>query len=603
MHLSTVNVPVHKTRKHCFWNSEASSCRSAIRTARGVISDIGSEAAKRSGGLSDVARINEHNSERDLQSLTSKKYLLTIPISLTTLPKSKGVRYTGDFHAISLRHWIQFLINFGCWHVVCGLAKKDEKRERDILREFWRIYKLWKPDHEIWGVVESKQIDLSRTAPLILHGDEGRGYKKSGFLVCCYHSYLGRGTNLANESRTKRPYLSMRLNYSGNSWSHRFVSAVLPKMFKDERAFDDIMSFICSDSLDLINNGVMDTSGRKFHAAVLQFAGDWQFLVKCGKLGRSYANCEKRPRAENAFPRGICHYCKAGQRDIPFEDFSSGALWRRTQFQSDDDPFLVRPKALSLPHEPRAEPRFFVFDLFHCYHLGLGKTFLGSVLALMSERMDGSNIDDRMGNLTNLYLQFCQDNFSTPFILVISKDTIQWPDKGSYPNGNWSKGHVTTTLTKFVTWFLTSHNDIDGDALLVKCREAAVAINDAMHALYANDVWLPKLLANDIGMKGRQFLVKYQELATMCYHSRRALFMYMPKAHACDHTFSELEGCVAPFAMNPLAHSVQVDEDMVGRVSRVSRRVHPTQVIKRVLERALQASFAAFVDAGYIKSM
>jgi len=208
-----------------------------------------------------------------------------------------------------------------------------------------------------------------------------------------------------------------------------------------------------------------------------------------------------------------------------------------------------------------------------------------------------------MGNLTNLYLQFCQDNFITPFILVISKDTIQWPDKGSYPNGNWSKGHVTTTLTKFVTWFLTSHNDIDGDALLVKCREAAVAINDAMHALYANDVWLPKLLANDIGMKGRQFLVKYQELATICYHSRRALFMYMPKAHACDHTFSELEGCVAPFAMNPLAHSVQVDEDMVGRVSRVSRRVHPTQVIKRVLERALQASFAAFVDAGYIKSM
>ena len=583
-----------------FWNAEAASCRSAIRTARGVVADIGSEAAKRSGGLSEVAKINERTSERDLLNLTGKKYLLSLPISLSTLQKSKGVRYTGDFHAIRLRDWIQFFINFGCWHVLCGLANPNEKREQDILLEFWRLYKLWRPDHEIWGVVESKQINLSRTVPMICHGDEGRGYKKSGFLVCCYHSYLGKGTHLANESRTKRPYLSMKLNYSGSSWSHRFITAVLPKMFKDEKALDDVLTFMTEDILDVINNGVVDSAGRKCHAIVLQFAGDWQWLVKSGKLARSYSNCEKRPRAENAFPRGICHYCRAGQRDVPFEDFRGNAFWRTTEFERDDAPFLVRPQALAIPHEPRAEPRFFVFDIFHCYHLGLGKTFLGAVLALISEKMDGGNIDERMGNLTDLYLQFCEDHHITPYILVISKDTIQWPDKGSFPNGNWSKGHVTTTLTKFVRWYLTLHDW--GDPLLEKCREASILISDAMHLLYSSDLWLPKTLANDIGMKGRQFLMKYQELASICYHSGRALFIFMPKAHACDHTFSELATCTAPFAMNPLAHGVQVDEDMVGRVSRVSRRVHPTQVIKRVLERAFHASFAAFVECGYLKS-
>lgn len=563
--------------------------------------DIGKETAAKSPGLLELAASTEKNSERNMRAITSKRYLLSLPIPLSKLERTLGTRYSGDFNAISLRSWLTFLVNYNCWHVLTGLARPDPPREKDILRTFWERYRKWRPQHQLWDIVDSKGIDLSRVAPVVIHGDEGRGFKKSAFLVMAYHSYLGLGTTLANQVRKRRPYVCMKLNYSGNAWSHRFITAVLPKMMKDEQAFQTILRFITDDCLDVLHNGVEDASGNKYYAAVLQCVGDWQFLVKAGGLVRSYSNVEKRPRAEASCPRGICHYCKAGQINVPFEDFRSTAVWRTTQFRPDDSPFSSMPVLLALPHEATKPARFFCFDLWHSMHLGMGKTFLGSVLALMSDCMDGGSIDVRFQNLTHLFQQWAADTKTTPYISIISKDSIQWQDRKSYPNGNWSKGHVTTTLMKFVTWYLerTNHDD---NILLVKSREAATMINEALTSLYASDVWLTKADAREIGRKAMRYMQLYMEMASIAYHSNQSLFVFMPKAHACDHVFSELAMCESAFCLNPLCHAVQVDEDMIGKVSRVSRRVSPLQVIKRVLERALHASFAHFVTCGYIIS-
>lgn len=435
------------------------------------MADIGKAGAAKSPGLNEVANCSEKSSERDLTSVSDKKFLLTLPIKMSRLPKPPGVRYRGDLDAISLSSWCNFLVTYGCWHILTGLAKPDPLREQAILSEFWARYRTWKPHHQIFRVIDAEGIDVSRLAPFVLHGDEGRGYKKQGFLVCSFHSYLGQGTELANSSRKKRPYKAMRLNYVGSSWSHRFVTATLPKMFKDEAAFQEILTFIKNDALDLLYNGVSDSDGNKYRIAVLQCCGDWQFLVKAGNLARSFSSVEKRPRGQHACPRGICHYCHAGQLHIPFEDFSTNAAWVRTQFARDDQPFVTRPTLLDLPHEEGYAARFFTFDLWHCWHLGLGKAFLGSVLALMSERMPGGNIDLRFSNLSDKFLSWAEEAKITPYIGGLSKETIQWPDKKSYPNGHWNKGHTTTTLMKFVVWYL-QREDLRDDPLLSKSLEA-----------------------------------------------------------------------------------------------------------------------------------
>lgn len=566
------------------------------------MADIGKAGAAKSPGLNEVANCSEKSSERDLTSVSDKKFLLTLPIKMSRIPKPPGARYRGDLVAISLSNWCNFLVTYGCWHIVTGLAKPDPLREQAILSEFWARYRTWKPHHQIFRVIDAEGIDVSRLAPFVLHGDEGRGYKKQGFLVCSFHSYLGQGTELANSSRKKRPYKAMRLNYVGSSWSTRFVTATLPKMFKDETAFQEILTFIKNDALDLLYNGVSDSDGNTYRIAILQCCGDWQFLVKAGSLARSFSSVEKRPRGQHACPRGICHYCAAGQLHVPFEDFSTNAAWVRTQFARDDQPFVTRPTLLDLPHEEGYAARFFTFDLWHCWHLGLGKAFLGSVLALMSERMPGGNIDLRFSNLSDKFLSWAEEAKITPYIGGLSKETIQWPDKKSYPNGHWNKGHTTTTLMKFVVWYL-QREDLRDDPLLSKSLEAAVVMDEALHTLYSSDLWLDKNLAQEVGQKGLRHLALYQQMAATCFHAKTALYVLMPKSHVCNHLFLELAECQTEYILNPLAHSVQVDEDMVGRCSRVSRRVSPLQVVKRVLERCLRATFAHYVKCGYLNAL
>lgn len=47
----------------------------------------------------------------------------------------------------------------------------------------------------------------------------------------------------------------------------------------------------------------------------------------------------------------------------------------------------------------------------------------------------------------------------------------------------------------------------------------------------------------------------------------------------------ERAGC--QYALSPVAHMCWTDEDMIGRVSRLSRRCHPLTTTRRCLERAL----------------
>ena len=79
--------------------------------------------------------------------------------------------------------------------------------------------------------------------------------------------------------------------------------------------------------------------------------------------------------------------------------------------------------------------RFFIYDFWHSFHLGLGKTWLASVLALISDRMGSSNIEGRFAELTDLYLQWCDEQHETPYLTAISKEMIGWIDRQKYPNG------------------------------------------------------------------------------------------------------------------------------------------------------------------------
>ena len=567
---------------------------------------MGEAAASRSGGMVELSKINEHHSERDGHRVVSKKYGLSLPIPLSNLPKTPGVRYPGEFKVVRLRDWAQYIVDMNCWHILVGLQKPNRMREQDILREFWARYRQIHPTHELWKVVEERGIDLSLLAPMLVHGDEGRGRKKAAFLVLAWHSMLGRGTVAANAARKSKPYLAFKLNYAGSTHGHRFITAVLPKIFKDEMAGRDIMSFVADDSLDMTLNGVKGPDGQTFRMVCLNVCGEWAWLVKAGHLTRSFHNVEKRPRGPQSNPRGICHLCRGGQLNIPWEDFRLNVMpmWRTTRFQ--DDPFTPGDPSpfCRLLHLPGEAPLLFAFDLWHCYHLGVGKTFLASCLALMSDLMLSGNIDGRFEELTQAYLAFCDRTHQSPVMSNLTKESLGWPDRSSFPNGQWSKGHITTLLGDFVEDWLSTAN-LSGSPLLQECFRANAAVGHCMRTLYASDIFLTAEVANDVASSALFFLSQYQKLATDSFNNGQALFAYMPKSHAFAEVFWDVRAAAsqpgARWVLSPLTVAVQIDEDYIGKTSRLSRRVSPQQVIRRTLERSLQAAHKHWILNGYIR--
>ena len=576
--------------------SEASLCRSAIRAARGVVADLGESSSSKSKGLVDLSRCCEHHSERDVE-VVQRRFKLQLPVRISELKKVPGVRYQGNFHVISLRDWTSFLVRYNVWHVMVGLYQPNPDRERAILSEFWRCYRLWKPEHMIWQWVEEYNVDLSKCLPVLLHADEGRGRKKAPFLIAQYHSFLGFGTNLANERRTHRPYRSMKLNYSESSHIHRLITGCLPKMTKDEMALSSLLKFMAADAVSMIKDGIVSPQGDRYWVACLNSVGDWAWLAKCASLTRSFHNIHKRPMTERSNPKGICHWCLAGQRDYPYEDLSSQVAWTRTQWMPNDQPWVTRPVLLDLPHEPSKPSAFFAFDLWHSLHLGVAKSFVAGVFALVSDRMISSSIDARFEELTDRYLQWCDESRTTPYVCSITKESCGWLNRSCFPNGMWSKGHVSTTFLRFLEYFFQV-TDVSDSFMLKLCAEGTRSINRALDELYGNDLFLSVGVSTSVGRSGMKFLAIYQHLALHSFRNGLALFPKMPKIHVCHHCFLDLSSTTTP-CVSPLCYSVQCDEDYVGKKCRLSRRVGTQQSILRTLQRSLAAAYSHWQSAGF----
>ena len=155
----------------------------------------------------------------------------------------------------------------------------------------------------------------------------------------------------------------------------------MPPEDVDQQALDCILERIASDIEEMLMVGVSDKEGNtKKRMCTLHCVGDWQWLAKAGHLTRSYANCEKRPRAEQGVARGRCHMCQAGQDQVGWENFQlTTPAWWPTIFR--EDAFWGSPS----PQSGCCSTRFRTgcllhIDLFHSFHLGVGKTCVASCL-------------------------------------------------------------------------------------------------------------------------------------------------------------------------------------------------------------------------------
>ena len=570
-----------------------------IRTARNVVSDFGeSAAASKSEGLLQLSKRKTNNSERDCHRLLGKKYRLTLPVRKTFL-ETKDDALKIPF--LRIRDWMVFLLQNNCLHILSGLLRPHEQREGDIWEGWWKNFRLQHPDHPVFERERNGQINLRKTFPLLLHGDEGRSRKKLPFLVLNVHSPLGRGTETGLEHASKRKYLKMLPNFVGHSYTNRFLLSAIPKSdytAKNAYVFDLLMKTVAEEFKHVSDVGV-EYRGERYFAFLISIVGDWPWLQKSGSLERSFLNIPKKSQARERGLKGICHMCCAGKDGWPYEQIGTrnpdwwASLLSDPPFDEEQSPFSV------VPHVQGELPMLWKFDLFHCVHLGIAKNFLGSVLALMSELEPAGAIDARFELLSAKYLSWCAANHRTAHCQRITKEHLNWTSTSFYPTGSWHKGDLSTSLLLFCeAKFLA---DGWNDEMLRLAGEAAVALNSCLKILYQGEAWLASDDAERAAELGFKFLRRYGQLATVARRQNRNLWAVQPKAHACHHIFIEmLHGARRGPTQNPICQSVQMDEDFIGKGSRLSRHTSPKTVAERTVDRYLMSCYSKYMENGYL---
>ena len=572
-----------------------------------MVKDIGESAAKRSGGLIQLARCNaSSNSERDAQRLLVDKLELALDVPISFLP-------TGDKNLVvpllKLRDWAKWIVDHNLWHMLSGLQQPDAKRSASQWSSFWQKFRAYSPHHTVFAKADRGEIDLSRTAGILVHGDEGRSRRRSAIMILSWQSILGRGTGPLHRSEKgkllRKQYAKLLPNFSGHSYTTRYLFATLTKAsYTGDNAhiFDAVLDSLCADLQFMATTGVCDEWNRRYWMVLINVCGDWPFLAKSGHLARSFSNITKKAGASRREPpKGICHICRAGQEGVPYEQIQTRRpIWLQTMHEQ--SPFTAPSPFLQLDHVPNESANIWAFDLFHSFHLGVARNFIGSVLAMYSDLEPARNIDERFELLSARYRSFCSQQRLGSVLTKITKETIQWPTAGCFPSAGWHKGAVSTVMMKWIEHrFL--HEDLSEDPFLPMAGEASVAINKAVSQMYESSVLLDPSDSAEIGGQGMRFLRRYAELSAAAKNDGRALFVVMPKHHAIQKMMLTLlaKSEQGVPAVNPIALSVQQDEDFIGRPSRVSRRVTSrTPVMVRVMRRYLQSAYRQYLEGGYL---
>ena len=102
--------------------------------------------------------------------------------------------------------------------------------------------------------------------------------------------------------------------------------------------------------------------------------------------------------------------------------------------------------------------------------------------------------------------------------------------------------------------------------------------------------------AERFALQGLEFLNCYGKLSALAYQRKMRRYALIPKLHYFHHLMIDLleSSRSNTWTLSPMVYSVQLQEDYIGRPSRISRRVSPKCHSLRTIQRVLLAMFAEF---------
>lgn len=505
------------------------------------------------------------------------------------------------------------------------------------LESFWSAYKGIDPGHVMFQRGDSPRSP-GNTLPFAFHGDEGRGAKKGNTCVISMESVLGlpdtsRATSVMTDaSFCKHCELSVEVatlfnttagkmevknrvsplppcgcqvhNLKGHSYLTKYVLCVLPnKFYKETDLLDQFMELFSGIFKDLFENGIV-INQKRWYVSIVGLKGDLKWFEKIGKLHR----CFNKQIGVNL---QCCHECGAGGINMPWEDGNHFPCWSNSLFPSRPWRDTEVPAIAQIPHHDREPERMLKRDLFHVSKVGVIRDFLASSLILMFHL--GYFIEPRQRGVSNSresllqrahhhFKWYCKCNHKSPGLHSFTKVFFNAVYQSDYPWVN-TKGSDSTIMVGWirvlVKGFLNDILDEDHREVLESVLLAANSIEGWQSLVYNHGLWLNRHCAAVLYDHFHTFIAEYDKLAFWSLYSFRiTTFAKKGKLHQMMHfkyeILEHLQDPSVKWILNPLAFACEANEDVVGRISRLSRRVSPQIPVKRKLQLYLMKSKAVY---------
>ena len=148
--------------------------------------------------MEQLARLghgNYHNASRNLHNYVHREGK-TLPIPISTAPltirRKGGACIAVNYPILRITDWLKYILGqAGGQFLLAGYHVWDTGY-RDVFKRFWDRFASAEPGHAVY--TQKSQEERSRTIPMCLHGDEGRGLAKVPVLIAnfqCVVPYLG----------------------------------------------------------------------------------------------------------------------------------------------------------------------------------------------------------------------------------------------------------------------------------------------------------------------------------------------------------------------------------------------------------------------------
>ena len=380
-------------------------------------------------------------------------------------------------HYLNPGKMLRYLIEHHC-EVVFGTTCDPS----DSLTAFWKGYQLYHNEHEVF----LRHDDLSCCIPVLLHGDEGKGKRRSNTTVVGFQAVLGMmkpnpvcrtcsPSNLKPAKKTVSGNLAkLRSNMKGHSylqhWPIYVLAGTLGKKYKEVN--DDLLRHVAGMFKELYESGI-EVSGKKWFPIVIGAKGDLRWHSKTAKLTRGY---EHKGRVRDV---ACCHQCLAGEPGYPPEDLSDTAPWTSTLFlcrpwDSNDPPLLA-----DIQFDRNKPEWMYRHDVFHTLRLGSFRDFVGSTVFLWIRwdlfGSDG-NIDIKLERAYGSFRLWLRAEGKTASLRSFTKQFFMYKNTSSYPWVN-AKGSDVTLMVKWVavaaTGFLSENTCPERNKILEIIRSTS----------------------------------------------------------------------------------------------------------------------------------